>query len=82
LKTDGTRFCWGRNVEGQLGVGDTHDRNAPRQLLGDSAWAMVSTGFDYACGATTASALYCWGLNSHNELGNGVFNPDVPTSVG
>ena len=41
-------YCWGRNIEGQLGVGDNTDRTTPTQVTG--TWTGVVAGIRQACG--------------------------------
>jgi alpha-tubulin suppressor-like RCC1 family protein len=33
LAADGTAQCWGRNAEGQLGTGDTSNKNTPTAVV-------------------------------------------------
>jgi alpha-tubulin suppressor-like RCC1 family protein len=43
----------------------------------------ISVGNTFACGVTTASAVYCWGSNSYGQLGDGTTTSRfVPTAVG
>jgi len=68
IKRGGALVCWGRNTEGQLGLGDTIDRTAPTRVGVDSDWQTVSAGQFHSCGAR-AGALYCWGDNREGQLG-------------
>ncbi len=63
VRSDGKVWCWGRNGNGQLGVGDTEPRATPTEVdLGDGATAidlaagwrvekdfLVETATDYTC---------------------------------
>jgi len=71
LYTDGTRFCWGSNFSGQLGLGDTTTRLRPIRILSEGAWSAISTSSNQSCGIRTSGALYCWGQNNHGQVGNG-----------
>lgn len=68
---NGELYCWGSNYNGELGVGDlsiTH--SAPQRVTGDHLWKSVHAGRFSACGITDQNDLYCWGDNSHGNLGN------------
>jgi alpha-tubulin suppressor-like RCC1 family protein len=69
LYSNGTRFCWGYNRQGQLGIGDTTDRHAPRRLTGEGSWTKVTVGGSHACGLRTGGTLQCWGDNDWGQLG-------------
>jgi alpha-tubulin suppressor-like RCC1 family protein len=43
-------FIWGRNADGQLGLGDTTNRSSPVQVGALTNWAQVSAGNEHtAC---------------------------------
>ncbi|MFN3257202.1 MAG: RCC1 domain-containing protein [Ilumatobacter sp.] len=74
--------CWGRNFDGELGVGDTTDRPAtPTQVAGN--FREVSAGFQHTCAIRLNDAVACWGRNSFGELATGGTGPDVlvPTTI-
>jgi len=71
VTTAGAAFCWGYNLEYQLGDGTTTDRTSPVAVLGGLSFAAVSAGYRYTCGVTTAGAAYCWGNNTFGQLGDG-----------
>ena len=73
----GRAFCWGRNVEGQLGrgttstiVGATTVRTGPDAgpLTGISS---VTVGVDHACARLSSGEARCWGSNQQGRLGDG-----------
>jgi alpha-tubulin suppressor-like RCC1 family protein len=52
------------------------ERQVHRQLVrdddgGHDPFMDVSAGVSHSCGITAAGALYCWGLNSSGQLGDG-----------
>lgn len=72
----------GRATGGQLGNGDLQKRLSPTQVAG-SDWATVSGGDLHSGGTRTDGSLWCWGDNSHGELGNGTVDDSLrPTRVG
>ena len=79
IRTDGTLWCWGVNVHGQLGVGDTTPRLVPTQVGTDANWAEVQCGGLHSCGIRTDGSLWCWGANPAGQLGLGVRTGDQPT---
>ena len=77
LKTDGTVYCWGDNLYGQVGDGTTTDRNTPVQVRGVGGAgfltniSQISVGYAVACAVKTDKTAYCWGLNGVGQLGDG-----------
>ena len=71
VKTDGTLFCWGGNLHGQLGLNNKTDYSSPRQV-GESnpdTWKIGSAGADYMLGVKTDGTLWSWGSNETGEMG-------------
>ena len=82
LKIDHSLWCWGRNVEGQLGLGDTRDRYAPTQVGSLTAWTSMSVGRFHACAGQADGRVWCMGENSSGQLGLGdTVRRSAPTSV-
>ena len=82
-KADGTLWCWGHNQSGQLGTGSPPRTMSPVQVtaLGASV-AQVATGISYTCARKADGTLWCWGLNSYGQLGNGsTTNSSSPTRI-
>ncbi|AHG93864.1 Ig domain protein group 2 domain protein (plasmid) [Gemmatirosa kalamazoonensis] len=67
-------YCWGRNVGGALGLGDTQDRLLPTPIQGTTLAKLsaLAAGTDFTCGLTVATGqAYCWGVNTDGQLGDG-----------
>ena len=69
-RMDGTLWCWGYNTTSQLGNGLKSDSPSPVQVtaLGSSV-AQVGAGYQHTCARKTDGSLWCWGYDSHYELG-------------
>ena len=84
VAADGAVYCWGSNLEGQLGDGSWVSKPTPVQVQGFPAGTQassVTTGGWHACAVTSAGA-YCWGEGSVGQLGNGAFgNVSTPQPV-
>jgi alpha-tubulin suppressor-like RCC1 family protein len=70
-RLDGSLWCWGGNLYGGLGVGDTERRLTPTQVGWDTDWASVSPNGGHTCALKTGGSLWCWGRNDSGELGLG-----------
>lgn len=91
---DGTVKCWGENVQGQLGYGDTINRGtSPAQLggalpvvdLGPGRTAVeVSVGNLFSCARLDNGGVKCWGGNGFGYLGQGdvLTRGDAPGQLG
>ncbi|KHD87984.1 MAG: hypothetical protein OM95_10655 [Bdellovibrio sp. ArHS] len=79
----GALYCWGNNLNGQLGVGDKDDRNVPTPVKGMTTNVQsVSVGQNSTC-AVKQSELYCWGSNYQGQIGQGMAGGEypIPTKV-
>lgn len=65
-----TSYCWGRNVEGQLGDNTQTDSNVPvaGQYSSIPNLSKVSSGSAHSC-ALGAGQIYCWGSNPYGAVG-------------
>ena len=71
LTLDGLTYCWGQNVNGQLGDGTTIDKSAPVQLADSHTFVSLAAGDYHTCGLTVIGDAYCWGSNWAGQLGDG-----------
>ena len=72
--------CWGDNNSGQLGLGDTTDRDEPENAidLGSGRTArMLAVGTGHTCAILDDDSLKCWGGNSFGQLGLGDVEPGM-----
>jgi alpha-tubulin suppressor-like RCC1 family protein len=71
VKQDGTLWCWGYNVYGQLGDGTITHRSSPVQTVAyGKNWKQVSCGDRTTVAIKTDGTLWCWGYNYQGQLGN------------
>ena len=72
VKTNGSAWCWGQNLEGRLGNGTTNNSSSPVQVSGmDQQVDSISAGGHYSCLVKTNGSAWCWGDNSSGQLGDG-----------
>lgn len=81
LSDNGRVKCWGRNDDGQLGLGDTTYRgivsdqmgiNLPAVDLGAGRTAVqITVGGAHSCALLDDGTIKCWGDNFHGQLGTG-----------
>jgi alpha-tubulin suppressor-like RCC1 family protein len=73
ITTDFLTYCWGLNLDGQLGDNSTTNRSEPT-LVQDAATHLfrhVSTGRFHTCAVKADNATWCWGANTSQQLGDG-----------
>jgi hypothetical protein len=71
IKTDGTLWVWGFNLNGQLGDNTTTSRPTPvTTFAGGTNWKQVSIGFQYTTAIKTDGTLWVWGDNANGQLGD------------
>ena len=84
LNNAGAAFCWGGNVQGQLGDGTNASRTVPTLVSGGLTFASLARGHYglHQCGLTAGGQAYCWGNNDAGQLGNNSqINSNVPVAV-
>jgi alpha-tubulin suppressor-like RCC1 family protein len=69
LDRDGALYCWGRNVEGQLGTDDNVEQLSP--VLIGAGYAEIAVGRFFTCATTKDQRVWCTGENSAGQLGVG-----------
>lgn len=62
-------YCWGRNLEGQLGLGDLGLRPSPARV--GSGFASVTVGRFFTCALRRDGSIGCAGENASGQLGDG-----------
>lgn len=80
---DGKFYCWGRNNNGQLGVGSTNRYYSRPQLSVGLTGSVdtISGGSEITCVRLTTGEAQCTGQNYHGELGLG-HNDPIPYCCG
>eukprot|EP00798_Chlamydomonas_sp_ICE-L_P017434 gene17434-23737_t len=77
LLDNGDMKCWGKNEDGQLGLGDTSDRtDAGDALLAvdlgtDRTATVLAAGASHTCTILDNGDVKCWGNNEYGKLGLG-----------
>ncbi|GLY16539.1 hypothetical protein Kisp01_35540 [Kineosporia sp. NBRC 101677] len=81
IAQDGGLWCWGRNVDGEVGDGTTASRSTPTRIESGATFSSVASGQLHTCavaaGGTVQGAAvqpgqaYCWGKNDYLQLGTG-----------
>ncbi|MCB9373107.1 MAG: carboxypeptidase regulatory-like domain-containing protein [Microthrixaceae bacterium] len=81
LLDNGTVKCWGRNGNGQLGLGDTTQRGDEANEMGGSLLSVslgtgrtataVAAGTNHTCALLDDATVKCWGGGIFGQLGLG-----------
>ena len=83
ITSTGDVDCWGDNVYGELGNGDTENSFSPLPVRGlSSGVRAISASYDATSALTNTGGVECWGDNSNGQLGNGTnTNSSLPVPV-
>eukprot|EP01025_Chloroclados_australasicus_P010865 TRINITY_DN1459_c0_g1_i1.p1 TRINITY_DN1459_c0_g1~~TRINITY_DN1459_c0_g1_i1.p1 ORF type:complete len:472 (-),score=19.34 TRINITY_DN1459_c0_g1_i1:2164-3465(-) len=73
LSSNGECFTWGWNCYGQLGTGDTVDRQVATKLWHPQGkrWFIMSAGWRNSVAVDVTGQLFAWGWNKFGQLGLG-----------
>eukprot|EP01083_Nonionella_stella_P262744 893150_1 len=84
LSTANKVKCWGYNLFGHLGYGDTNHRGDEANQMGDTLLEIdlgtsfipmqIVAGMYHTCALSTANKVKCWGFNAWGQLGYGDTN--------
>eukprot|EP01083_Nonionella_stella_P156830 508285_1 len=84
LSQSNTVKCWGFNMYGQLGIGDTSHRGDGPGEMGDNLLEIdfgasfqpvtIMAGPYHNCALSTTNTMKCWGMNLYGQLGYGDTN--------
>ncbi|XP_026166475.1 probable E3 ubiquitin-protein ligase HERC4 isoform X2 [Mastacembelus armatus] len=79
LSVSGGVFSWGRNDCGQLGLGDTTDRNTPSPVycLNIKKATHVSCGKDHTAILTKDGVVFTFGSGQYGQLGHNSFRDEL-----
>jgi alpha-tubulin suppressor-like RCC1 family protein len=70
IKTDGTLWTWGYNINGQLGDNTIANKSSPVQTVaGGTNWKQV-TCYYHTAAIKTDGTLWTWGYNNYGQLGD------------
>ena len=71
IKTDGTLWTCGYNINGQLGDNTTVSKSSPATTVaGGTNWKQVACGYRHTAAIKTDGTLWTWGLNAYGQLGD------------
>lgn len=74
--SDGSAWCWGDNSDGATGAGTAAaSKGAVRVTKAANAVftnvVAISAGTAHTCALLSDKTVWCWGLNTYGQLGNG-----------
>lgn len=78
LKSNGTIWAWGYNLDGRLGTGDFINHYTPVQVGNDTDWADINAGGNQVLALKSNHTLWGWGLNKSGSLAIG---PESETNL-
>ena len=77
LSQSGKLFGWGRNLEGQLGLGNRTSVKVPTLIsaLAEETVVEVGAGADFTLAVTVSGTVFGWGSNTGGQLGRPPLEP-------
>lgn len=76
-------YCWGANINGQVGNGSIGANVTTPYRLTIGEWKDVAVGSNTVCGITNTDKIQCWGSNANGLTAQGVAtgNTLTPTQI-
>ena len=73
LDASGQAWCWGYDVYGELGDGDTTggSKLSPVAVVGGHTFTSLTADNVHSCGLDTSGQAWCWGYDQVGQLGDG-----------
>jgi len=82
LSSSGKVYCWGNNLQLQLGRTNEEDAIIPKEVTGLSDIVAIAAGNYHTCAISPTNGLMCWGSNEYGERGDDTpGNEAVPQTV-
>jgi alpha-tubulin suppressor-like RCC1 family protein len=82
LRPAGDVVCWGRNTDGQIGMGAISSFLPPTPVTGITNAIAVAAGGYFSCALIADGTVRCWGNNDFGQVGNGTWNgSSIPVAV-
>ena len=82
LTNDGHIYSFGKNENGQLGLGDNNDKNIPTLIPNINDIIQISARGDSSLALSNTGKIYAFGLNNYGQLGLKSSNRiNIPTLV-
>jgi alpha-tubulin suppressor-like RCC1 family protein len=83
LRSNGTLWAWGNNLNGRLGDNTITSRLSPVSVVGGfTDWIEASAGGDHSLGVRANGTLWAWGSNLNGRLGDdSITSRSSPVSV-
>ncbi|MCM1439655.1 MAG: hypothetical protein NC131_10735, partial [Roseburia sp.] len=80
LDEDGVVWAWGANNKGQLGVGDTRNRNTPVKVSfdADTKIVAIAAAGDFGMALDSKGYVWSWGNTTYGQGGYGWYNTANP----
>src|SRR5215210_7760298 len=70
LKSDGTVWTWGWNVDGQLGIGSNIDKTFPVKVPGLTGVIKIAAGTYHVLALKNDGTVWAWGDNISGQIGD------------
>jgi cysteine-rich repeat protein len=77
----GQVWCWGDNIDGQVGNGTTVDAPSPVLINLPAAAQALALGDQFTCALLVNDEVYCWGEGSDFQLASGDLVPVTTPSL-
>ncbi|MCA9676435.1 MAG: hypothetical protein KC464_15490, partial [Myxococcales bacterium] len=77
VKTTGEVYCWGEDLAGQASGDIGGASPTPRPVVGTDTMRFdaVALGATHTCGLRDDRTVWCWGINSEDQLGDSSLGP-------